>query len=184
MNSKIKLFIQSNMDLIDSNDFTALYKKAKTELNAYTPELTKVLLGANIDPLMYMTEVPPCYLYNVKELKDKTIEIPEGITTIGIYAFMNCDAKAIILPDSVSMISTRAFENCTNIREIHLPNNITFIGQEAFANCANLQKVYSDKTIEHWDDELTFTAGAFEGTGIAGITCVDGLATDPSLKGM
>ena len=51
------------------------------------------------------------------------VVIPEGVTSIGQYAFWYCSALASIdIPNSVESIGDEAFRGCLNLREIHLYN--------------------------------------------------------------
>lgn len=52
------------------------------------------------------------------------VVIPEGVKTIGEYAFYSCTTlKNVTLPDSVTSIGTKAFGGCTALTEITLPAN-------------------------------------------------------------
>ena len=50
------------------------------------------------------------------------IRIPEGVTTIGEYAFWECRSlKSIDLPDSITAIGEEAFGFCSSLQGIDLP---------------------------------------------------------------
>ena len=67
------------------------------------------------------------------------VEIPEGITEIGKYAFRGCSKlERIRLPDSLERIGNNAFENCTSLRTVHLPENVYSLGDCCFAGCDSL----------------------------------------------
>ena len=59
------------------------------------------------------------HLYlNGKEIKDLTI--PEGVTSVGNYAFANCyRLLSITIPDGVTSIGGHAFEWCSNLQNIY-----------------------------------------------------------------
>ena len=67
-----------------------------------------------------------------------TVQLPEGITKIGNYAFMNARIEEIDLPDSLTEIGSSAFYNCDSLAEIVIPANVRTIGQDAFFDCAAL----------------------------------------------
>ncbi len=73
-------------------------------------------------------------------LGDNTIEevvIPEGVETIGSYAFANLTAlKKVTLPSTLKKIDYGAFYGCTSLTEVKGIENVKFINQNAFANCA------------------------------------------------
>ncbi|MBE6618622.1 MAG: hypothetical protein E7626_02410 [Ruminococcaceae bacterium] len=82
---------------------------------------------------------------------DNTIEeviIPEGVETIGSYAFANLTAlKKVVLPSTVKMIDLGAFYGCTSLQVVEGIENVKFINQDAFANCALEGKISLDSAI-------------------------------------
>ena len=59
-----------------------------------------------------------------------------GITSVGIFAFFNCnDLSSITLPYSVTSIGSYAFLDCTGLISITIPSSVTKIGDAAFAYC-------------------------------------------------
>ncbi len=70
------------------------------------------------------------------------VEIEEGVTSIGHYAFYGCDKlESIIIPESVTSIGNYAFDSCVNLKDINLHDNISTIGTRAFAFCTKLKSV-------------------------------------------
>ncbi len=70
----------------------------------------------------------------------KNIEIPEGVTRIGKYAFFNCrSVENIILPSTINSIGQNAFNTCPYLLTIHAameyPPTIEY---NVFANCGSL----------------------------------------------
>ena len=60
---------------------------------------------------------------------DKTVVIPDGVTSIGNGAFRGCSSlKSITIPNSVTSIGDGAFKDCTSLTSITIPNSVTFIG--------------------------------------------------------
>ena len=70
------------------------------------------------------------------------IIIPEGVTSIGRYAFHQCNRlQSVTIPDSVTSIEERAFYNCSILTTVSIPEGVTSIGVSVFTNCYNLQSV-------------------------------------------
>ena len=66
-------------------------------------------------------------------------ELPDGVTSIGNYAFSNCTSLALTsLPDGVTSIGNYAFYGCTSLALTSLPDGVTSIGNYAFYNCTSL----------------------------------------------
>ena len=77
-----------------------------------------------------------------RKKKDKTYIIPEGVTTIGDLAFMNCNSLiSVAIPDSVITIGDFAFERCRHLENITIPDSVTTIGDFAFRDCNSLISV-------------------------------------------
>lgn len=75
--------------------------------------------------------------------KLESITLPEGITVIGVNAFLDCEnLKEVHLPDGLLEIAPTAFAGCSALESIHIPDSVTSIGQEAFAWCTSLKEVH------------------------------------------
>ena len=60
--------------------------------------------------------------------------IPNGVVSIGDYAFEGCKGLSdITIPDSVTSIGYYAFEDCSGLKNITIPKNVTSIGEYAFS---------------------------------------------------
>ncbi len=69
----------------------------------------------------------------------KSVVIPEGVESIGAYAFANLTAlEEITLPSTLKMIDQGAFYGCTKLTKVNGIENVKFINQYAFYGC-NLQ---------------------------------------------
>ena len=65
-----------------------------------------------------------------------SITIPNGVTNIEQYAFNSCYSLAsITIPDGVTSIGNSAFDNCYSLSLITIPNSVTSIGEAAFISC-------------------------------------------------
>ena len=72
-----------------------------------------------------------------------SIEIPNGVETIGEYAFAGSGLISITLPDSVRKIENYAFLNCPNLETVILPKGVV-LGVGAFAGCQSLRVVQGE----------------------------------------
>ncbi len=82
---------------------------------------------------------------------DDTIEeviIPEGVKTIGPYAFANLTAlKRVVLPSTLERIDQGAFYGCTALKTVIGLESVKFINQNAFAGCALEGSIKLDKVV-------------------------------------
>ena len=69
--------------------------------------------------------------------------IPEGVTSIGDYAFDYCTTlNSVTIPEGVTSIGSSAFRGCESLKNVTIPSSITTIGENAFIWCKELNAVY------------------------------------------
>lgn len=69
----------------------------------------------------------------------KSISLPEGVTSIGNFAFYGCSGLTeIVIPSSVKTIGREAFRACSGLTEIIIPNSVTTIDYCAFYGCSGI----------------------------------------------
>ena len=74
--------------------------------------------------------------------KFKEISLPNGIKSIGEYAFAyNRSLKSITIPNGVTVIKPRVFDECTALESVVLPDTVTAIGDSAFGSCWELESI-------------------------------------------
>ena len=72
----------------------------------------------------------------------KNTIIPDGITSIGTYAFAGCSGLTNIeIPTCVTSIRNYAFSNCTGLTSVTIPASVDSIGYGAFNCCTGLTNV-------------------------------------------
>ena len=70
------------------------------------------------------------------------IEIGNGVTSIGVYAFYTCYSLAsITIPDGVTSIESSAFYSCYSLASITIPDGVTSIESSAFYSCYSLASI-------------------------------------------
>lgn len=95
--------------------------------------------------------------------------IPQGIETIGDYAFVDCKLLTeIVIPGYVENVGAHAFEGCTKVAQIRFTGGAvsgmeTVIGEYAFAGLTALKK------IDFADGSAVSTIGAYAFTGATGL---------------
>ena len=68
--------------------------------------------------------------------------IPEGVTSIGDYAFSGCKSlTSITIPEGVTSIGYEAFGWCESLESITIPDSVTSIGDDAFLGCWSLVSI-------------------------------------------
>ena len=77
-----------------------------------------------------------------------SIVIEEGVTSVGDYAFENCDnLTSITIPGNVESIGESAFYSCDNLTDVTLQDGVKSIGDAAFIWCNNLTNIVLPNSI-------------------------------------
>ena len=127
-------FIETNIDLINMNDFDSLYYKANTQLVMnLVGELTYAFYASNINFLPFITTIHSNMFYGLNKICDGVFMIPENIKTIEKFAFAKC-------------YSTKT---------LHLPKSLIFIAKLAFYDCSSLKTIYYHGTAENWRNDVS-----------------------------
>ena len=110
----------------------------------------------------------PNHAFNNSGLQ--TVNIPEGIVTIGDGAFAHTSLSGVgelVLPDGLQTIGDNAFvatmgegDTSSGITSLTIPSTVTSIGADAFSGRRNLQTV-TVKDDKQDDTKLTLGDGAF-----------------------
>ena len=72
----------------------------------------------------------------------QAVEIGEGVTSIGNYAFYQCSSlSSIVIPGDVASIGDYAFSYCYSLSSIVIPGDVASIGNYAFSYCYSLSSI-------------------------------------------
>ena len=194
---------------LNARRFTILRKWTKTALLAATTAVlvlaagtfTSCSNGSSSTVLEISGDVLiKCYDENIPS--DGFIEIPDGVTTIGSYAFSSCtNLKNVKIPDSVTTIGNGAFQGCydlmsvtipdsvttigdgvfyyLNLKSVKIGNGVTIIGSEAFYGCTSLMSVTIPDSVTSIGDEAFYWCESLTNVTIgSGVTSIGNRAFD------
>ena len=101
----------------------------------------------------------------------ETIDIGNGVTSIGFAAFMgSVSLTSVNLPSSLITIGGSAFAN-TSLTSVIIPNNVITIGGSAFSGSTALASVVIGESVE------TIEGSAFAQTGLTSVTVPSSVTT-------
>lgn len=107
----IKEFIEKHIELIDNNNYNALYEEWCEICSASAlvfAEVYKALLDCGIDMLLYMKSIPCEFFYHY--VGDELI-IPDNITHLDQGAFRECNIDKLVIPPSITSTGGYLFED-------------------------------------------------------------------------
>lgn len=104
--------------------------------------------------------------------------IPNSVTSIGQYAFIDCNnikeliyadgckevlrtgltsITSVTIPNSVVGIGNSAFYGCSGLTYVTIPNSVTSIGTNAFYDCTNIREIHSNSITPPSASSFTFS---------------------------
>lgn len=103
----------------------------------------------------------------------KKVEIEEGVTVIGRYAFIDCDhLTSVSMPSTLEAIGAMAFQDCIRLSSVQIPEAVAIIDNAAFRGCKSLGNVVLPESV------TILGGGAFsECTKLSSITLSRSLST-------
>ncbi len=120
-----EIMVDSNNPYYSSDEYGVLFNKDKTTIIQYPKGNTRT-----------------------------SYTIPDGVTTIGNYAFYLCTKlTSITIPDSVTTIDAEAFYYCNKLTSITIPDSVTTIGNRAFVFCNSITSITVDSDNQYYSND-------------------------------
>ena len=80
-----------------------------------------------------------------------TVDIPDGVTSIGYGAFAHCESlKNVTMGEGVQTIDEYAFSYCYYLVSVTIPASVTSIKSQAFGSCTRIESVTYGGTLAQW----------------------------------
>lgn len=118
------------------------------------------------DGIVYTSDMT--YLVRCPISMTGKIVIPDGVKTIGAYAFANCRVDEVVIPDSVTEVGPGIF-NQSWIKKYTLGKGMLYIGESMFYACRRLDEIKIPSHIKH------IKSRAFERVDCTNITIEEGV---------
>ena len=81
-----------------------------------------------------------------------TVNIGEGITEVGAYAFLDDKIiKKVSFPSTLTAIGKNAFYRCSDMEYIWIPKSVTNIDDQAFSGCYSAKLIYVEDDNKVYD---------------------------------
>lgn len=185
MSPNLKKFIEKYIELINSENYSEVYKVLEASgLGEPNNSLTNVLLDIDIpitDILNKLQSIPASFAAGCNQFNE--LLIPDNIKSIGRTAFWQCkklekvqiDKQCEYISDScfrkcsslqsidignITDIPTDTFEDCVSLTTINNSKNIESIGFRAFEGCINLKMIELGENLRHVDEKAFTKCGS------------------------
>lgn len=180
-NGKYRLTLSDSSVVDGECDSTSATNRSET--SAYTTNCISVEIGDCVTNIGYQTfegyislssvTIPNnvtilgyesfYYCYNLKRLNsdvDGVFNIPDRVTSIGIFAFTGCRGLiSLNIPNSVTKINQHAFSSCSSLTSLTIPDSVTTIGNYAFWGCGSLTSItclaVTPPTLENYSSQYS-----------------------------
>lgn len=71
----------------------------------------------------------------------ETVELEEGLETIGAGTFAGTNLKEVVLPSTMKTLESRAFNDCYELESVTLNNGLETVETYAFGECKKLKEI-------------------------------------------
>ncbi len=92
----------------------------------------------------------------------RIIVLPEGMTSIGDYAFFGCENLVnILIPSTVTEVGAYAFGQCRSLIRVEWQEGIEIVGEGAFEECEALPKICFPSTLSEIGEKAFYRCYSF-----------------------
>jgi len=131
----------SPVSAAQSGDYTYTIANGSAAVTAYTGTGGAITIPSSLGGCA-VTSIGPSAFNNAAGLLVKSVVIPDGVTSIGSYAFEGCSAlTSIKFGSGLVDIGSGAFEGCSAVVSLTVPNSVTTIESYSFYACTGLSSI-------------------------------------------
>ena len=135
-----------------------------------------------IDGVVYSKDLTKLVAYPVGRFADggdNNFKIPETVTEISSYAFLNCKHSSFKIPATVKDIQYQAFAGNTNLTSIDIENGVENIYDNAFIACNSLTSIHLPTSVKYIGYCSLAFGYAFDFDGLSFMLDQQGIEHDP-----
>ncbi len=121
---------------------TAIIAEGHTVIPAYSfrdcKALSEVSLPSTLKEIGGSSELGGAFV-NCSSLR--SIDLPEGLISIGDMGFYVTGLTSLILPEGFKTLGYSAFQSCRSLEEVKLPSTLENLPKAAFRHCSALESI-------------------------------------------
>ena len=105
-----------------------------------------------IDGVVYSKDLTKLVAFPIGRFSDggeNNFKIPETVTEISSYAFLNCKHSSFKIPGTVKDIQYQAFAGNTNLSSVDIENGVENIYDGAFLSCNNITSIHLPTSVNY-----------------------------------
>lgn len=172
--------------IVNNDNFTA-------QLSTYEGTDAKVVIPEEVHGYK-VTSIAPRVFYENSAIEQ--VEIPDTVTSIGLYAFAFCsNLKSVSLGSSVTDLGDSVFMNCTSLESAEINCNIDMLPRSTFDRCSSLTDVTLSDSIQSLgsrafaecselknlpiDTISAIGSNCFQATGVTSVMLAEGVTGVP-----
>lgn len=128
--------VPASVESIGDSAFGNCYRLEAIDVNSQNASF------ASENGVLYNKDKTLLISYPVNK-SDTSFVVPEGVQTIGKYAFYNNrKLQNIVLSDGVTRILNNAFEHTFSLADVTIPKTLVRVDSDAFKDCMNMANVH------------------------------------------
>lgn len=152
--TRIRAYIENNIDLIDRNAFSDFYNYDELIKNSGSEyvfdnlgKVTDYLYEAGIDPLAYLDYIPSNFLAKSDFVE---FDIPNHIRRLAAGAFYDSNLRNIVIPEGIERIPYLCFGGCNKLQKVVLPRSVERINNAFDTPTGVTIRCYKDSYADEW----------------------------------
>ena len=157
--ANVKELCVANWDTNDDGELSETEAAAVTSLGEVFRGNTQI---TSFNELQYFTGLTTIDAYAFDLCSQlASVVLPEGLQTIGEYAFRESGLNSISFPTSLTEVGERAFCDCHNLTNIDFSGCSAILEYDCFIGCTSLQELYIPKTVQFKNSDHSWAWNVF-----------------------